>query len=95
MALRDEEIRALAQIQRQLAVEDPRFVARLRRRRSLIRVPKRVLLAAALLVTYSVGLLGIIIGVTLSSAFFTAVGALVTAGFPVVVARRAWRSRRR
>ncbi|XVS61588.1 DUF3040 domain-containing protein [Actinosynnema sp. CA-299493] len=94
MALRDDEKRALAQIQRQLADDDPRFVARLSRKRSLFRIPQRVLFTAALLTTYVVGLLAIITGVALSSAFLVVAGALVTAGFPTAVAVRAWRGRR-
>ncbi|QQQ74019.1 DUF3040 domain-containing protein [Saccharothrix sp. 6-C] len=94
MALRDDEKRALAQIQRQLADDDPRFVARLSRKGSLFRIPRRVLFTAALLTTYAVGLLAIVIGVTLPSALLVIVGALVTAGFPTAVAVRAWRGRR-
>lgn len=94
VGLQDHEKRALAQIERQLADDDPRFVARLNRRRSRIRIPQRVLFTAALLTTYLVGLLTIITGVTLSSTFLIVLGALVTAAFPTAVATRAWRDQR-
>jgi hypothetical protein len=95
MALQDHEERALAQIERQLADDDPRFVARLARTRSWLRIPRRVLFASALVLTYALGLLIIIAGVTLPSVILVVLGSLVTAAFPVAAGRRAWRERPR
>jgi hypothetical protein len=94
MGLTDHEERALAQIERQLADDDPRFVARLARTRPLSRVPRRVLFGAALCLVYSVGLLTIIAGATLQSAVLIAIGSAVTVAYPVAVAVRAWQERR-
>ncbi|MEU4445952.1 DUF3040 domain-containing protein [Actinosynnema sp. NPDC050801] len=95
MALQDHEERALAEIEQQLADDDPRFVARLGRKRSWIRTSRRVAHAAALVSTYLVGLLVVIAGVTLPSVVLIVLGAAVTAAFPVLTATRAWRGRRR
>ncbi|NUT47277.1 MAG: DUF3040 domain-containing protein [Saccharothrix sp.] len=95
MGLREHEERALAQIQQQLADDDPRFAARLTRARLKMRIPRRVLFAAALLGTYLLGLTTIVLGVALASVFLVVVGSAVTAAFPVVVAARAWRGRSR
>ncbi|WP_153278094.1 hypothetical protein [Saccharothrix syringae] len=54
-----------------------------------------MLLALALLATYVLGLLALIAGVTASSVTLIVLGALVTAAFPIAVATRAWRDRRR
>lgn len=94
MGLPDHEERALEQIERQLVDDDPRFAARLTRTRSWRHVSRRVLYGSALSLTYLVGLLTIIAGTTLPSAFLIVIGALITATFPVVVAVRAWRWRR-
>ncbi|WP_367127688.1 DUF3040 domain-containing protein [Saccharothrix sp. HUAS TT1] len=94
MGLREHEQRALAQIQQQLADDDPRFAARLTRGRAVLRVPRRVLLGAVLVGTYVLGLLGIVVGTALSSPLLIALGAVVTAALPVRVAARAWRERR-
>ncbi|MFI9012306.1 DUF3040 domain-containing protein [Actinosynnema sp. NPDC053489] len=94
MGLPDHEERALAQIERQLLDDDPRFVARLTRGRSRLRVPRRVLFASALVLTYAVGLVTIIAGVNLASAFLVVVGSAVTAAFPTALGVRAWRQRR-
>ena len=93
MGLPDHEARALAQIERQLIDDDPRFVARLNRTRSWLRIPRRVLFALALCLTYAVGLVTVIAGVALPSVVLVAIGAVVTAAFPVVVGVRAWRER--
>lgn len=94
MGLQDHEERALAQIERHLSDDDPRFVARLTRTRSWFRIPRRVLSAGALVLTYTVGLLTIIAGVTLPSSVLVVIGAAVTAAFPVAVAVRIRRERR-
>ncbi|GAB2960388.1 DUF3040 domain-containing protein [Saccharothrix stipae] len=95
MALQDHEERALAEIEQQLADDDPRFVARLGRKRSWIRTSRRVAYAAALVSTYLTGLLVVIAGVTLPSVILIVLGSAVTAVFPVLTAARAWRARRR
>lgn len=97
MGLTDQEARALAQIERHLNDDDPRFVARLGRARSWLRIPRRVLVAVALCLTYSVGLVTVIAGVTASSALWSvvlvAIGSAITAAIPTVVGVRAWRRR--
>jgi hypothetical protein len=97
MGLTDQEARALAQIERHLNDDDPRFVARLARARSWLRIPRRVLLAVALCLTYAVGLVTLIAGVTSSSAPWSvvliAIGSAITAAIPTVVGVRAWRRR--
>jgi hypothetical protein len=93
MGLPDHEERALAQIERQLVDDDPRFAARLARTRSWISIPRRVLYVSALCLVYSVGLVTIIAGATLPSAVLIAIGSIVTAAFPTAVAVRAWRRR--
>jgi len=95
MGLREHEERALAQIQKHLANDDPRFTSRFTRTQPVLRIPKPVLFGIALLSTYALGLLGIVAGVILSSAFLTVLGAAITAAFPTVVAARAWRERPR
>ncbi|QFZ21141.1 DUF3040 domain-containing protein [Saccharothrix syringae] len=91
MGLSDHEQRALAEIERQLAADDPRFAARLARARSAVRVPKPVRSAVVLLAAYSLGLVTIIAGVTLASPALITLGAVITAALPVRVAVRAWR----
>ncbi|MCE7000671.1 DUF3040 domain-containing protein [Saccharothrix sp. S26] len=93
MGLPDHEARALAQIERQLIDDDPRFAARLSRTRSWSRIPRRVLFASALCLTYAVGLLAVIAGVTLPSVVLIVLGSAITAAFPTAVAVRAWRER--
>lgn len=95
MGLPDHEALALAQIERHLIDEDPRFAARLTRTRTWSRIPRRVLFAAALCLTYAAGLLIVIAGVTLPSAVLVALGSIVTAAFPTAVGVRAVRQRSR
>ncbi|KOX28180.1 hypothetical protein ADK67_12125 [Saccharothrix sp. NRRL B-16348] len=95
MGLQDREERALAEIEQRLAEDDPRFAARLDHTRSWHRIPRPVLLGAALVATYVVGLLAVIAGVTLSSVPLIALGAVVITAFPAAVAARAWRAHRR
>jgi hypothetical protein len=95
MGLPDHEALALAEIERRLIDDDPRFAARLTRTRTWLRIPRRVLFTAALCLTYAAGLLVIIAGVTLPSAVLIAIGSIVTAAFPTAVGVRAWRQRPR
>ncbi len=98
MALRDQEIRQLAEIERGLTEGDPRFASTVRKlngRRPA--VPRAVGDVLVLLATYVVGLATIVLGVWWSSVIIVALGAVVTASMPVLVAWRAllkWREER-
>ncbi|MCS7478465.1 DUF3040 domain-containing protein [Umezawaea endophytica] len=98
MALRDQEIRQLAEIERRLTEGDPRFAATVRKlngRRP--RAPRAVRDVVVLLATYLVGLAVIVLGTWWSSVVVVAVGAVVTASLPVLVGYRAfhaWREDR-
>jgi heme A synthase len=98
VALRDQEIRQLAEIERGLTEGDPRFAATVRKlnaRRP--RVPRAVRNALVLLATYLVGLTTVIAGTWWSSVVLLALGAVITAAMPVLVGWRAcrtWRQER-
>jgi hypothetical protein len=98
VALRDQEIRQLAEIERGLTEGDPRFAATVRKlnaRRP--RVPQAFRNALVLLATYLVGLTTLIVGTWWSSVVLLALGAVITASMPVLVGWRgyqAWRQER-
>jgi Protein of unknown function (DUF3040) len=86
VALRDQEIRQLAEIERGLTEDDPRFASTVRKlngRRPA--VPRAVRDVLVLLATYLVGLTTIVLGVWWSLAILVALGAVVTASMPVLV----------
>ncbi|HEX6340676.1 DUF3040 domain-containing protein [Umezawaea sp.] len=96
MALRDQEIRQLAEIERGLTEGDPRFAATVRKLNGRTsRVPRAVRGVLVLLATYLVGLAVIVLGTWWSSVVLVAVGAVVTASMPALVAYRAYRAWRR
>lgn len=95
MGLQDREERELAEIEQHLAEEDPRFGDRLSRPSSSIRrLSARTLLVVGLPVSYLVGLLIIIGGVSLPSVGLIVLGTVITASFPVALTVRAWLDRR-
>jgi DUF3040 family protein len=95
VALRDQEIRQLAEIERGLTEGDPRFAATVRKlnaRRP--RVPRAFRNALVLLATYLVGLITLIAGTWWSSVVLLVLGAVITASMPVLVGWRACQVRR-
>jgi hypothetical protein len=94
MALREHEERALTEIGQHLAEDDPRLAARLTSgRTTVLMLSSRTQFVLGVLVTYVVGLLTIIAGVTVATPVLIGLGAAVTASFPVVVTFRALRGR--
>ncbi|XVV06593.1 DUF3040 domain-containing protein [Actinosynnema sp. CA-248983] len=85
MGLRDREKRALDEIERNFAAEDPRLAGRLARMRPARRPSGRVGVAAGLTVVYLVGLTVVVFGVTTGSTALVVLGAAVTAVFPVLL----------
>lgn len=95
MELGDRERKLLAAIEQGLVDSDPKFVAKVRRLSSEVPWRTRFLRdALVLLATYVIGLSTVIAGVWVSSAILVVVGAVVTAGLPVLVAWRAYQQHR-
>ena len=92
MALTDHEQRAVDQIERQLAAQDPKFAARLTRPAPWRVLSRKTWLVIGSLVTYVTGLLVVIAGVTSSSAAVVVLGAVVSAAGAADLTRRAARS---
>ncbi|MGW6929841.1 DUF3040 domain-containing protein [Lentzea sp. NPDC054927] len=92
MKLPDHEQQELDEIERRLAEDDPKLAAKLNR--PAPRVPRRTLVVVAMLVTYAVGLIVVMAGVTLSSVPLIALGACVTLGVFAWFAVRIWRKHR-
>ncbi|WP_439658641.1 DUF3040 domain-containing protein [Lentzea sp. HUAS TT2] len=92
MRLPDREQQELDEIERRLAEDDPKLAAKLNR--PAPRVPRRTLVLAGLLLTYAVGLIVVVAGVTLSSVVLIALGACVVLGVFAWFAVRAWREHR-
>jgi len=91
MGLQDHEERALVEIEQHLAEDDPRLAARLTNGKTTIfTLSGRAQFILGVLATYVTGLLIIIAGVAFSAPVLIALGAAVTASFPVAVAARAW-----
>ena len=92
MRLPDREQQELDEIERRLAEDDPKLAAKLNR--PAPRVPRRTLVLAGLLLTYAVGLIVVMAGVSLSSVVLVALGACVVLGVFAWFAVRAWREHR-
>ncbi|MFI9817730.1 DUF3040 domain-containing protein [Saccharothrix variisporea] len=95
MGLRDREKRALEEIERNLAGEDPRLANRLARMRRGPRLSGRLGIAVGLTVVYLLGLTVVVFGVTTGSAALVVLGAALTAVFPVLLVVDAVRAGRR
>lgn len=95
MGLAEHEKRELNAIEQHLAEEDPVFATKLTKPSWHMRLSGTALFVVGLMTTYVAGLTAVAIGVTLSSWPLIAVGAAVTAVFPVRVAVRAVRTRQR
>ena len=95
MGLAEHEKRELDAIEQHLAEEDPAFVTKLSRPRWHARLSGTALFVIGLLTTYVAGLSLLAAGVTLSSWPLIAVGAGVTAIFPVRITLHAVRKRSR
>lgn len=85
MGLRDREKRALDEIERNLAAEDPRLATRLARMRPGRRLTGRLAVGVGLTVVYLLGLTVVVFGVTTESAALVALGAVLAAVFPVLL----------
>lgn len=92
MRLPDREQQELDEIERRLAEDDPKLAAKLNR--PAPRVPRRTLVLAGVLLTYAVGLVVVMAGVTLSSVVLIALGACVVLGVFAWFAVRAWHEHR-
>jgi hypothetical protein len=93
MALRDDERRKLAEIERELAQADPRLAHRLAELRPLTRGSATALVAGALAMLAS-GLIMMVVGVQLASPVLVVIGALLSAGFPALAGWHLWWRRR-
>jgi hypothetical protein len=92
MRLPDREQQELDEIERRLAEDDPKLAAKLNR--SAPRVPRRTLVVVGMLLTYAVGLIAVMAGVTLSSVVLIALGACVILGVFAWFAVWIWRKHR-
>ncbi|WP_434444316.1 DUF3040 domain-containing protein [Lentzea sp. E54] len=94
MGLPEDEQRELDDIEQRLAEDDPTFAAKLARTPPPHhRLPPRVLRWIGLLLTYAVGLVVVVTGVSLSSIVLIALGAAVAAFGPVAMVVQTWRNR--
>jgi hypothetical protein len=89
MALRDEEQRQLAEIERRLAADDPRLAQRLARLRPL-GLPRTVLGIVGVLAAFVTGLVIVIIGAETTSLATGIAGVIIAVGFPTLIIWRFW-----
>ncbi|WP_158896137.1 DUF3040 domain-containing protein [Amycolatopsis anabasis] len=89
MALRDEEERILAEIEHQLAEQEPALDHRLDELRP-VRFSGAVLGAGAVLASLAAGLMSMIFGAQTGSPLFIVVGVLLATVVPTGVLWRAW-----
>lgn len=93
MGLADREKRALDEIERWLAEEDPKLAAKLNRPGPRVFLTRGTLWVLGVVVAHLVGLLALVSGVTWSSVLVIALGAVVCVSAFGVLLVRAWRDR--
>ncbi|GHF55862.1 putative membrane protein YdbT with pleckstrin-like domain [Amycolatopsis bartoniae] len=94
MALHDEEQRRLAEIERQLAEENPRLAQRLSELRPM-RIPGVVVALLGALCSIVAGLFVMTAGAQSHAAFLIVFGAVLTSGVPTAIIWRTWLHRLR
>ncbi|MGH3949946.1 MAG: DUF3040 domain-containing protein [Pseudonocardiaceae bacterium] len=90
MALHDEEMQRLNEIERQLAEESPRLAERLAELRPFT---ISVMAVAGVLASVTMGLVITVVGAQVDSAALVVLGALLTVVMPTVIIWRLWLSR--
>lgn len=89
MALRDEEQRQLAEIERRLAEDDPGLAHRLERLRSSV-LPGPVRALAGVVLSVVVGLVLAVLGTETGTTAVRLAGLVLATGVPTLIAWRLW-----